>query len=45
MSPDDVRLAKVLMEDVTIPLGDIAKKFDVSVKTLRRSVSRHDGNI
>lgn len=40
MTADDIRLARVLMEDLTIPLGDIAHKFQVSVKTLRRSVNR-----
>lgn len=44
MTSDDVKLAKVLMEDVTIPLGDIANKFQVSVKTLRRSVNRTPSN-
>ena len=40
MTADDIRLARVLMEDRTIPLGEIANKFQVSVKTLRRSVNR-----
>lgn len=44
MTSDDVKLAKVLMEDVTIPLGDIANKFQVSVETLRRSVNRTPSN-
>ena len=44
MTSEDVKLAKVLMEDVTIPLGDIANKFQVSVKTLRRSVNRTPSN-
>src|SRR5665648_289118 len=44
MTLDDVKLAKVLIEDVTIPLADIANKFKVSVKTLRRSVKRDQSN-
>ncbi len=40
MTADDIRLARVLMEDMTVPLGEIANKFQVCVKALRRSVNR-----
>ena len=45
MTPDDIKFARVLMEDVTIPLREIATKFGVSIKTLRRSVARVDSDL